>query len=220
VGNEKLMRSAQCETLPAHKDELGTRVYVAKDGAYLGCIVVADTIKKESRAALAALKARGVRKTIMLTGDDAAVATAVAAELGVDEVRAGLLPQDKVAEIERLLGEKRPGGALCFAGDGINDAAALARADIGIAMGALGTDATMEAADLVLMTDDLTKLATAMDIARRTKRIVWQNIVFALTVKLVFLALGALGLSGMWEAVFADVGVSLLAVLNAARAGR
>ncbi|MCL2670792.1 MAG: cadmium-translocating P-type ATPase [Clostridiales bacterium] len=226
VGNEKLMFNAQmphphlCGWRNAYRDEVGTRVYVARDGAYIGCIVVADAVKAESRAALAALKARGVRKTVILTGDDAAVAQAVAAELGVDEVWAGLLPQDKMAEIERLLGEKRPGGTLCFAGDGINDAAALARADIGIAMGALGTDAAMEAADLVLMTDDPTKLAIAMDLARRTKRIVWQNIIFALTVKLVFLALGALGVSGMWEAVFADVGVSLLAVLNAARAGR
>lgn len=217
AGNEAFLQEADIVFSPV--EDAGTRVYIAKDGAYCGCLLVKDRVKAESRAALLALKARGVRKTVLLTGDDAAVAQSVATELGIDELCANLLPQDKLAQIERLLSEKRAGGTLAFAGDGINDAAALARADIGIAMGALGTDAAMEAADLVLMTDDPGKLAVAMDIAKRTKRIVWQNIVFALAVKLVFLALGAFGLSGMWEAVFADVGVSLLAVLNATRAG-
>jgi Cd2+/Zn2+-exporting ATPase len=215
AGNQKLM---------AHKgvafqelQHTGTNVYVAADGVFTGCIVISDEARPDSRSAISALKARDVRKTVRLTGDNAQIAGSVAAELGLDEAYGGLLPHEKVEKLEALNLEKRAGGKLAFVGDGINDAPVLAMADIGIAMGGLGSDAAIEAADVVLMTDEPSKLPLLMDIARFTKRIVWQNIFFALGIKTVFLLLGAFGLAAMWEAVFADVGVSLLAVLNAAR---
>lgn len=193
----------------------GTAVYVSKGAEYLGYIVINDEIKPQSRGALAALKALGVKKTVMLTGDSESVGTAVSSELGVDEFRAGLLPADKVTEVEKLL----VGGAhLAFVGDGINDAPVLSRADVGIAMGALGSDAAIESADIVLMDDNPEKIALAIKTARKTMRIVRQNIVFALGVKGIILVLGALGVANMWIAVFGDVGVMVIAILNAMRA--
>jgi len=215
AGNSKLMEKESVAF--AENAGTGTKVYVAANGRYAGCIVISDEIKPDSLSAIAALKKRGIKKTVMLTGDDRRIAEAVAKELSIDEVHAQLLPGEKVAKVEVLIARQRAGKKLAFAGDGINDAPVLARADIGIAMGALGSDAAIEAADIVLMTDELTRLADALKIARRTKRTIVQNIVFALGVKGVFLVLGALGVSGMWEAVFADTGVSLLAVLNALR---
>jgi Cd2+/Zn2+-exporting ATPase len=216
VGNARLMAKLGL-TAPA-SEEVGTLVYVAQDGVYAGYIVISDVPKESSAAALAALKKAGVRKTVMLTGDAAAVAKAVAGQLGVDEYHAELLPGDKVNELENLLAAKQNGENLAFVGDGINDAPVLTRADLGIAMGALGSDAAIEAADIVLMDDDPAKIALAMRISRRTLRIVYENIVFALVVKALCLILGALGLASMWLAIFADVGVMVLAVLNAARA--
>jgi Cd2+/Zn2+-exporting ATPase len=195
----------------------GTKVFIAADCAYAGCIVIADEIKPDSRHAVSALKALGVRKTVMLTGDNSRIATAVAAELGLNEAYGGLLPHEKVEKLEILNSQKNAKGKLAFVGDGINDAPVLAMADIGIAMGGLGSDAAIEAADVVLMTDEPSKLAEAVNIARFTKKIAWQNIIFALGIKAAIMLLGALGIAGMWEAVFADVGVSLLAVLNAVR---
>ena len=195
----------------------GTVVYVARDGQFLGSVLIADEVKEHSKQAIAALKAQGVR-TIMLTGDSEAVASEISGQLGLDEYHAGLLPGDKVDQIEKLIAEKRPKENLAFVGDGINDAPVLSRADIGIAMGALGSDAAIEAADVVLMDDDPAKIALAMRIARRTKGIVYQNIVFALAIKAACLLLGALGIANMWAAIFADVGVMVLAVLNATRA--
>ena len=218
VGNEKLMRSLGVE-LP-DCPHAGTVVHVARGGVYLGHIVISDQIKEGAEEAVSALKREGVRKTVILTGDSQAVAQEVAAKLGVDEAHAQLLPAQKVEQVERLLNEKRPGGALVFAGDGINDAPVLTRADVGVAMGALGSDAAVEAADVVLMDDDPRKLATAIRISRRTLAITRQSIVFALTVKLLALALVAVGAANMWWAVFADVGVSVLAILNAMRALR
>ena len=218
VGNEKLMRSLGVE-LP-DCPHAGTVVHVARGGVYLGHIVISDQIKEGAEEAVSALKREGVRKTVILTGDSQAVAQEVAAKLGVDEAHAQLLPAQKVEQVERLLNEKRPGGALVFAGDGINDAPVLTRADVGVAMGALGSDAAVEAADVVLMDDDPRKLATAIRISRRTLAITRQSIVFALTVKLLVLALVAVGAANMWWAVFADVGVSVLAILNAMRALR
>jgi Cd2+/Zn2+-exporting ATPase len=197
--------------------ENGTKVYLAVGGVYAGCIVISDEIKPDSRQAIAGLRQRGVGKTVMLTGDNAQTAHAVAGELQIDEVYAGLLPAQKIERVESLAREKNFKGKLAFVGDGINDAPVLARADIGIAMGGFGSDAAIEAADVVLMTDEPSKLTEAIDIARFTRRIVWQNIVFALGVKGLFLLLGGLGVASMWEAVFADVGVTVLAVLNAAR---
>ncbi|MBU3819443.1 MAG: HAD-IC family P-type ATPase, partial [Candidatus Faecalibacterium intestinavium] len=196
----------------------GTVVHVALAGVYAGSILIRDTLKPTSARAIAALKRAGVRKTVMLTGDTEAAAKAVAQELGITEYRAGLLPEDKVNQIEALLAQKRPGERLAFVGDGINDAPVLSRADLGIAMGALGSDAAIEAADIVLMDDDPARIALAIRISRRTCSIVYQNIVFALGVKALCLLLGALGLAGMWLAIFADVGVMVLAVLNATRA--
>jgi Cd2+/Zn2+-exporting ATPase len=187
---------------------------------FAGFLNISDEIKPDSGKAIAALKARGVRKTVMLTGDNPDIAESVARELNIDEVYAGLLPEQKVDKVEALCGLKKPKGILAFVGDGINDAPVLARADVGVAMGGLGSDAAIEAADVVLMTDEPSKLADAIDIARFTKRVVWQNIIFALAAKGAFLLLGAAGVATMWEAVFADVGVALLAVLNAARVGR
>ncbi len=218
VGNEKLMRSLGVE-LP-DCPHAGTVVHVARGGVYLGHIVISDQIKEGAEEAVSALKREGVRKTVILTGDSQAVAQEVAAKLGVDEAHAQLLPAQKVEQVERLLNEKRPGGTLVFAGDGINDAPVLTRADVGVAMGALGSDAAVEAADVVLMDDDPRKLATAIRISRRTLAITRQSIVFALAVKLLVLVLVAAGVANMWWAVFADVGVSVLAILNAMRALR
>lgn len=199
---------------------VGTIVHMAVDGAYAGHIVISDVIKPGAREAIAALRRAGVRKTVMLTGDIQKVAAKVAEELGVDDFRAELLPGDKVREVERLLGEKGSGECLAFVGDGINDAPVLSRADIGIAMGAMGSDAAIEAADVVLMDDDPMKIAKGIQISRKCLRIVYENIVFALGVKALCLVLGALGLANMWAAIFADVGVMVLAVLNAIRALR
>lgn len=216
VGNAKLMEKIGA-ALPDECTD-GTTVYVAADGKYIGCIVISDVVKPTAKAAMAALKENGVKMTVMLTGDAKAAADRVAAEIGMDRVESELLPGDKVAQVEKLLAEKGPKENLAFVGDGINDAPVLSRADVGIAMGALGSDAAIEAADVVLMDDDPSKIALAMKISRHTLQIVWQNIVFALAVKAVCLVLGALGIAGMWLAIFADVGVMVLAVLNATRA--
>ena len=218
AGNDKLMEDIGVSWHPCHR--VGTTVHVASDGVYLGHIVISDEVKPDAQEAIAALKAAGVRKTVMLTGDAQAVGEDVARRLGLDEVHAQLLPAGKVERVEELLKEVSPKGALAFVGDGINDAPVLSRADIGIAMGGLGSDAAIEAADIVLMDDKPSKLAHAIRIARRTLSIVKQNIVFALAVKLLVLVLSALGLANMWAAVFADVGVSVLAILNAMRALR
>lgn len=215
AGNGKLMKREgisyeECVTP-------GTVVHIAVDGKYEGCVTIADQIKEDAAAAISGLKARGIR-TVMLTGDSKAVAEAVGSRLGIDEVHAELLPEDKVAEVEKLLAAKSPKGKLMFVGDGINDAPVLARADVGAAMGGLGSDAAIEAADVVIMTDEPSKLLSLMDIARKTLGIAKQNVVFALAVKLIVLVLSALGLVNMWAAVFADVGVSIIAIINAMRA--
>lgn len=216
VGNEKLMK--KLSITPFSTEEIGTRIHVVKDGKYQGLIVIADVIKPKAKEAVAALKQNGIKKVVMLTGDSKKAADAVAGELGVDEVRSELLPADKVTIVEALLAQKEKSECLAFVGDGINDAPVLSRADIGIAMGALGSDAAIEAADIVLMDDDPAKIATAMAISRKTLRIVHQNIVFALAIKFACLGLGAIGFVNMWWAIFADVGVMVLAVLNATRA--
>ena len=216
AGNARLM--AKLNLAAPEVTEPGTIVHVAIEGKYAGYLLIADVVKPHSAQAIKGLKAAGVRKTVMLTGDAEPVAKAVASDLGLDEYHAGLLPGDKVDQIEKLLAAKGPKENLAFVGDGINDAPVLSRADIGIAMGALGSDAAIEAADIVLMDDDPAKIALAMRIARRTLRIVYQNIVFALAIKFACLVLGALGLASMWTAIFADVGVMVLAVLNATRA--
>ena len=216
AGNARLM--AKLNLSAPEVTEPGTIVHVAIEGKYAGYLLIADVIKPHSAQAIKGLKAAGVRKTVMLTGDAEPVAKAVASDLGLDEYHAGLLPGDKVDQIEKLLAAKGPKENLAFVGDGINDAPVLSRADIGIAMGALGSDAAIEAADIVLMDDDPAKIALAMSIARRTLRIVYENIVFALAIKFACLVLGALGLASMWTAIFADVGVMVLAVLNATRA--
>lgn len=216
AGNDKLMEDIGVSWHPCHR--VGTTVHVASGGVYLGHIVISDEVKPDAKEAITALKACGVRRTVMLTGDAKAVGESVAQELGLDEVHTQLLPADKVTRVEALLGEVSPKGALAFVGDGINDAPVLSRADIGIAMGGLGSDAAIEAADIVLMDDKPSKLADAIRIARRTLAIVRQNIVFALAVKFLVLALSAAGAANMWEAVFADVGVSVIAILNAMRA--
>ena len=213
VGNRRLMERQGVSAAPCELP--GTIVYVAVDGAYAGHIVISDLPKEDAKAAIADLKANGVKKTVMLTGDTEAAAKAVAAELGVDEYHAELLPADKVEWMERLLASS--GGKTAFVGDGINDAPVLTRADIGIAMGALGSDAAIEAADIVLMDDKPSKIATAMRISRKTLRIAHQNIWFALIVKFAVMILGAFDLATMWEAVFADVGVAFIAILNATR---
>ena len=216
AGNDKLMEDIGVSWHPCHR--VGTTVHVASDGVYLGHIVISDEVKPDAKEAVAALKAAGVRKTVMLTGDAQAVGEDVANRLGLDEVHTQLLPAGKVERVEELLKEVSPKGALAFVGDGINDAPVLSRADIGIAMGGLGSDAAIEAADIVLMDDKPSKIAHAIRIARRTLSIVRQNIVFALAVKLLVLVLSAVGLVSMWAAVFADVGVSVIAILNAMRA--
>ncbi len=215
VGNSRLMEELGIEAVPCHST--GTIVHVAVDGAYEGHIVIADEIKPGVKDALRDLQAAGVSRIVMLTGDLRQTAEAVAAEVGIRELRAELLPGDKVTEVERLLGEQKKGRTLAFVGDGINDAPVLSRADLGIAMGALGSDAAIEAADVVLMDDDPRGIARAVQIARRCIRIVYENIVFAIGVKLVCLLLGALGIANMWLAIFADVGVMVLCVLNAVR---
>lgn len=216
AGNEKLMEKIGVSYIEPEKS--GTVIHVAVDGCYAGYILISDVIKKNSKAAIRGLKEAGVKKTVMLTGDAKRVADYVAAELKVDEVHSGLLPGDKVDRVEELLARKLPKEKLAFVGDGINDAPVLSRADIGIAMGAMGSDAAIEAADIVLMDDDPSKIALAMKISRKTLRIVYENIVFALAVKFICLILGALGIANMWLAIFADVGVMVIAVLNAARA--
>ncbi len=216
AGNDKLMKRLGVAPVPCHKT--GTIVHMAIDGRYAGHIVIADVIKPNAKAALKALKKCGVHKTVMLTGDAKAVADQVAGELGVDQVYSELLPGDKVEKVEELLQEKAAAEKLAFVGDGINDAPVLGRADIGIAMGAMGSDAAIEAADVVLMDDDPAKIAKSIQISRRCLGIVYQNIVFAIGVKLICLVLGALGIANMWLAIFADVGVMILAVLNAMRA--
>ena len=216
AGNARLMEKLGLN-VPA-VSETGTLVHIAIEGRYAGYLLIADVVKPHSAQAIRGLKDAGVRKTVMLTGDAEPVAKAVSAELGLDEYHAGLLPGDKVDQIETLLAAKRPKENLAFVGDGINDAPVLSRADVGIAMGALGSDAAIEAADVVLMDDDPAKIALAMRIARRTLRIVYQNIVFALAIKFACLVLGAVGMASMWTAIFADVGVMVLAVLNATRA--
>lgn len=216
AGNAKLMNKIGVDFI--QPEGTGTVIHVAVDGGYSGYILISDVIKKNARAAIQGLKAEGIKKTVMLTGDSKKVAEGVAAELGIDEVHSELLPGDKVENIERLLKEKLPKEKLAFVGDGINDAPVLSRADIGIAMGAMGSDAAIEAADIVLMDDDPAKIALAMKISRKTLRIVYENIVFALAVKFICLVLGAFGIANMWFAIFADVGVMVIAVLNAARA--
>ena len=215
AGNNKLMESEKIAY--AACDAAGTKFYVAADGSYVGCILIADEVKPDSKCAIAELKKIGVEKTVMLTGDDERIGKSVADELGLDAYYAQLLPDQKVEKLEMLDKQKRQGSKLAFVGDGINDAPVLARADVGIAMGGLGSDAAIEAADVVLMTDEPSKLVEAIDVAKATKRIVMQNIVIALGIKSVFLVLGALGMAGMWEAVFGDVGVTIIAVLNAMR---
>ena len=218
VGNDKLMRE---EGIVYHDCELtGTILHVSIDGEYAGHIIIADVVKDDAVECIERLHAAGVGKTVMLTGDRAEVAKAVAEKLGLDEYHGQLLPEDKVNQVERLLGETSEKGKLAFVGDGINDAPVLTRADIGIAMGAMGSDAAIEAADIVLMDDKPSKIASAIGIARKTMRIVWQNIIFALGVKFAVLVLAAIGLATMWLAVFADVGVAILAILNAMRCMR
>ena len=215
-GNKKLMNSLGVEYIDCHKT--GTIIHMAIDGEYAGHIVISDIIKPTSKQAIAQLKKCGVKKTVMLTGDAKPVAEHVAKTLGVDEFYAEQLPADKVDNVEKLLEKKSKGKKLAFAGDGINDAPVLSRADIGIAMGAMGSDAAIEAADVVLMDDDPLKIPKAIKISRKCLGIVYQNIVFAIGVKLICLVLGAFGIANMWLAIFADVGVMIIAVLNAIRA--
>jgi Cd2+/Zn2+-exporting ATPase len=215
AGNQKLMKKMGIRFNDSWKQ--GTKVYVAHNGIFAGIIVISDEIKADSRYAISALKERGVQKTVMLTGDSPSIAQSVASELGIDEVYGGLLPHEKVEILEKLIEKKDSKSKLAFVGDGINDAPVLSIADIGVAMGALGSDAAIEAADVVLMTDEPSKLAQAVDISRFTCKIVTQNIIFLLGVKIIFLVFGAFGIAAMWEAVFADVGVCLLAILNCMR---
>lgn len=215
-GNDKLMTRLGIQYIPCHST--GTIIHVAVDGAYAGHIVISDVVKPDASDAVRQLRKAGVMKTVMLTGDDKKVAASVASQLGIDEFYANLLPADKVARVEKLIVGRKDSEKLAFVGDGINDAPVLARADIGIAMGAMGSDAAIEAADVVLMDDDPLKIAKAIKISRKCLRIVYENIVFAIGIKLICLLLGALGIAGMWLAIFADVGVMVIAVLNAIRA--
>ena len=215
-GNDKLMRRLGLDPVPCHS--IGTIIHVAVDGRYAGHIVISDVLKSHSAEAMKALKNIGMKKIVMLTGDSEKVAESVARTLGVDEVYSELLPADKVSKVETLIGEKAKGESLAFVGDGINDAPVLGRADIGIAMGAMGSDAAIEASDVVLMDDDPMKIVKAIKISRKCMGIVYQNIVFAIGIKLICLLLGALGIANMWLAIFADVGVMIIAVLNAIRA--
>ena len=215
AGNSKLMTAEQIHYRPCNK--AGTKVYVAVDGKYAGCILITDELKEDSKRAIAELKRIGIEKTVMLTGDDEMIGKAVSRKLGLDEYYAQLLPDQKVLKLEELDSQNPLKSKLAFIGDGINDAPVLARADVGIAMGGIGSDAAIEAADVVLMTDEPSKLVEAIEVAKATKHIVIQNIVLALTVKVIFMVLGAFGIAGMWEAVFGDVGVALIAVMNAMR---
>ncbi len=215
AGSSRLMEREGIAYTPC--DAAGTKVYLAADGRCIGCILIADSLKKDCKQALRALRDAGVAEMTMLTGDNAGIAKAVAAELELDNYYAELLPDQKVEKLEAIAKKMPAGGKLAFVGDGINDAPVLARADVGIAMGALGADAAIEAADVVLMTDEPARLTDAICTARQTKRIVMQNIVFALGVKALLLILGACGIAGMWAAVFGDVGVTVIAVLNAMR---
>ena len=215
AGNDKLMKKLGVEYRDCHS--VGTVIHMAIDGQYAGHILISDMIKAHAKAAVAALKELRVSRTVMLTGDSQAVAQHVASRLGIDQTYSRLLPGDKVEKLEQLLAEEKGGGKLAFVGDGINDAPVLARADIGIAMGALGSDAAIEAADVVLMDDDPLKIAKAIKISRKCLGIVYENIIFAIGIKLICLVLGALGIANMWLAIFADVGVMVLAVLNAMR---
>ena len=223
VGNRTLMESHDValeeteSTNATATDTIGTTVYVAIDKTFAGSILISDKLKPDSKTALAELKKLGVKKTVMLTGDNARTADATARELGIDSAFGDLLPEDKVTHMDALLPEHTHKSLIAFVGDGINDAPVLAMADLGIAMGALGSDAAIEAADVVLMTDEPSKLVEAVELARATRRIVWQNIIFALGIKVVFMLLGTMGIASLWEAVFADVGVTLLAILNASR---
>ncbi len=216
AGNNKYMDEIGVKWHPCH--HVGTTVHVAVNGEYAGHIVISDEVKSDAKDAISSLKKHGIKKAVMLTGDSKETAESIAASLGIDEVYSELMPADKVSNVEKLISEKSADKTLAFVGDGINDAPVLARADIGIAMGAMGSDAAIEAADIVLMDDKPSKIADAIDISKRTLRIVYQNIVFALAVKAAILALGALGIANMWAAVFADVGVSVIAILNAMRA--
>lgn len=216
AGNNKYMDEIGVKWHPCH--HVGTTVHVAVNGEYAGHIVISDEVKSDAKDAISSLKKHGIKKAVMLTGDSKETAESIAASLGIDEVYSELMPADKVSNVEKLISEKSADKTLAFVGDGINDAPVLARADIGIAMGAMGSDAAIEAADIVLMDDKPSKIADAIDISKRTLRIVYQNIVFALAVKAAVLALGALGIVSMWAAVFADVGVSVIAILNAMRA--
>ena len=218
AGNNKLMSSKNIDVIES--DKIGTAVHVAYDGKYCGHIIISDVIKEEAPKAIPAIKRAGVQKTVMLTGDRADIAKETADIIGIDEFHAELLPQDKVRLVEELLNKKAEGEMLSFVGDGINDAPVLMRSDVGIAMGSLGSDAAIEAADVVIMDDNLEKIAKIVKIGRKTMTIVKQNIVLALAVKTVVLLLGALGAANMWEAVFADVGVSVIAILNSMRALR
>ena len=216
AGNDKLMERLGIEYLSCHS--VGTIIHMAIGGKYAGHIVISDVVKPTSKEAISALKSAGVQKTVMLTGDSGRVAERVAGDLGVDLVYSELLPGDKVEKVEQLLEGKPDNAKLAFVGDGINDAPVLSRADIGIAMGAMGSDAAIEAADVVLMDDDPMKISKAVKISRKCMRIVYQNIVFAIGIKLICLGLGAFGAANMWLAIFADVGVMIIAVLNAIRA--
>ncbi|MFT3985236.1 MAG: heavy metal translocating P-type ATPase [Lachnospiraceae bacterium] len=216
LGNEKLMKEERIDYIPCKSS--GTVVYAASEGTFAGAIVIADTVKEGAKEALGRMKQLGVRKSVMLTGDRKQAAEAVAGNLGIDEAHAELLPGDKVAKVEELLQKQNSKEKLAFVGDGINDAPVLTRADIGIAMGSMGSDAAIEAADVVLMDDDIGKIASVVQISRKTLYIVKQNIIFALAVKALVLLLGAVGFANMWEAVFADVGVSVIAILNSMRA--
>ena len=215
AGNDKLMKLENILYLPTN--EVGTVVYIAVNGAYRGYIVISDEIKEDSKEAIRNLKLSGVKEVVMLTGDNEKVANKIANELGIDKVYSNLLPNEKVERLEEIFEEKSEKQKVAFVGDGINDAPVLARADVGIAMGALGSDAAIEAADVVLMTDEPIKISKAIEISRKTNKIVWQNIIFALGVKAIVLILSAGGVATMWEAIFADVGVALIAVLNAMR---
>lgn len=220
AGNDKLLHREGIKHDESVCSVEGTVVHVVADHRYAGYIVIADEIKEDAAEAVRSLKRLGVDKVIMLTGDSEAVAASVARKIGIDSYLSELLPEGKVAAIEKLERETRTGAKIAFVGDGINDAPVIARADVGVAMGGLGSDAAIETADVVIMTDSPSKLAQAIEVARKTRGIVWQNIVLALGVKGVFIALGAVGVATMWEAVFADMGVALLAILNATRAMR
>lgn len=216
AGNHKLMEELGLGWKEC--DQAGTVVHMAVDGSYAGCILISDLLKPHAKEAISELKKAGVKKSVMLTGDAKKVADQVAEELGIHEVYSELLPADKVNKVEELLSQKSDKERLAFVGDGINDAPVLSRADIGIAMGALGSDAAIEAADVVLMDDDPLKIAKAIKISRKCVRIVYENIYFAIGIKIICLVLGALGIANMWLAIFADVGVMVIAVLNAIRA--